>query len=57
MIIVSRATGERIYSDELSENTRQEMAFAVFKAFCGLHPEAVQEAVEEYERSRNEQTA
>ena len=47
MIVISRKTGELLHADPLTQQQREEMAFAVFKAFCEMNPEIVREALKE----------
>ena len=47
MIVISRKTGELLHADPLTQQQREDMAFAVFKAFCEMNPEIVREALKE----------
>ena len=47
MIVISRKTGELLHADPLTQQQREDMAFAVFKAFCEMNPELVMEALKE----------
>ena len=47
MIVISRKTGELLHADPLTQQQREDMAFAVFKAFCEMNPELVREALKE----------
>lgn len=49
MITVSRS-GERISADELTEQQKKDLALAVFRAFCGMHPEMIRQAVADYQK-------
>lgn len=46
MIVISRKTGELLHADPLTQQQREDMAFAVFKAFCEMNPELVREELE-----------
>lgn len=47
MIVISRKTGELLHADPLTQQQREDMAFAVFKKFCEMNPELVKEALKE----------
>lgn len=47
MIVISRKTGELLHADPMTPQQREDMAFAVFKAFCEMNPEIVREALKE----------
>lgn len=47
MIVISRKTGELLHADPLTQQQREDMAFAVFRAFCEMNPELVREALKE----------
>lgn len=49
-IIVDRATGQRI-DGPTSQETCSDMMFAVFQAFCSLHPDIIREEVEKYQNN------
>ena len=46
MIVISRKTGELLHADPLTPQQREDMAFAVFKAFCEMNPDLVREELE-----------
>ena len=47
MIVISRKTGELLHADPLTPQQREDMAFAIFQAFCEMNPELVREALKE----------
>ena len=47
MIVISRKTGELLHADPLTQQQREDMAFAVFKAFCEMNPEIVRQTLKE----------
>ena len=49
-ITVSRKTGKIVTAPELTEQQKQDMAMAVFRAFCQLHPDVIHGAVENYQK-------
>ena len=53
MIVISRKTGELLHSDPLTQQQREDMAFAVFKAFCEMNPEIVREELEKVINANN----
>ena len=46
MIVISRKTGELLHADPLTPQQREDMAFAIFRAFCEMNPELVREELE-----------
>ena len=46
MIVISRKTGELLHADPLTPQQREDMAFAIFRAFCEMNPEIVREELE-----------
>ena len=53
MIVISRKTGELLHADPLTPQQREDMAFAVFKAFCEMNPELVREELEKVINENN----
>ena len=53
MIVISRKTGELLHADPLTQQQREDMAFAIFRAFCEMNPELVQEELEEIINENN----
>ena len=53
MIVISRKTGELLHADPLTQQQREDMAFAVFKAFCEMNPELVREELEKIINENN----
>ena len=49
-IIVDRATGQRI-TPEPTQEQRNDMLFAVFQEFAKLHPDMIQDAVDDYNKT------
>lgn len=53
MIVISRKTGELLHADPLTQQQREDMAFAVFRAFCEMNPELVREELEKVINENN----
>ena len=53
MIVISRKTGELLHADPLTQQQREDAAFAVFKAFCEMNPELVREELEKIINENN----
>ena len=53
MIVISRKTGELLHADPLTPQQQEDMAFAVFKAFCEMNPELVREELEKIINENN----
>lgn len=53
MIVISRKTGELLHADPLTQQQREDMAFAIFRAFCEMNPELVREELEEIINENN----
>ena len=53
MIVISRKTGELLHADPLTQQQREDMAFAIFRAFCEMNPELVREELEEIVHENN----
>ena len=53
MIVISRKTGELLHADPLTQQQREDMAFAIFRAFCEMNPELVREELEKIINENN----
>ena len=53
MIVISRKTGELLHADPLTPQQREDMAFAVFQAFCEMNPDLVREELEKIINENN----
>lgn len=53
MIVISRKTGELLHADPLTQQQRDDAAFAIFRAFCEMNPELVREELEEIINENN----
>lgn len=53
MIVISRKTGELLHADPMTQQQREDMAFAIFRAFCEMNPELVREELEEIINENN----
>ena len=53
MIVISRKTGELLHADPLTQQQQEDVAFAVFKAFCEMNPEIVREELEKIINENN----
>ena len=53
MIVISRKTGELLHADPMPQQQREDMAFAIFRAFCEMNPELVREELEEIIHENN----
>lgn len=53
MIVISRKTGELLHADPLTSQQREDMAFAIFRAFCETNPDLVREELEEIINENN----
>ena len=53
MIVISRKTGELLHADPMTQQQREDAAFAIFRAFCEMNPEIVREELEEIINENN----
>lgn len=53
MIVISRKTGELLHADPLTQQQRDDAAFAIFRAFCEMNPDLVREELEEIINENN----
>lgn len=53
MIVISRKTGELLHADPLTQQQREDAAFAIFRAFCEMNLELVREELEEIIHENN----
>lgn len=53
MIVISRKTGELLHDDPMTQQQREDAAFAIFRAFCEMNPDLVREELEEIINENN----
>lgn len=53
MIVISRKTEELLHADPLTQQQREDMAFAIFRTFCENNPELVREELEKIIHENN----